>query len=179
MTHHVGIENEVHNFTRCTRSSGIRGGSQSVVLRIESYHAFKSAIVCWRLGLRRGLAEGLEARARGFCCASQSSSAEASVSERPCTFLRRVPRCSWADNSLKGDGFTSSLANAKGPKLPVRHSLLPTTRHRRYRRSVRPDGHGAEREAAGLSAIKRQGSIFALGGGSTTFIRMSTLSPPG
>jgi hypothetical protein len=49
-TDEIRVENETHKDTRRTRSSGMRGISQSVVPRTESYHAMS----CWvvRAGLR-------------------------------------------------------------------------------------------------------------------------------
>jgi hypothetical protein len=49
----IRVEHEVHKRTALTRSSGIRGGSQSVVKRTEFCHAFNFFIENRALGLRR------------------------------------------------------------------------------------------------------------------------------
>jgi hypothetical protein len=44
----IRVQHEVHSRTGLTRSSGIRGGCQSVVPRMESYHAINFRIFVWR-----------------------------------------------------------------------------------------------------------------------------------
>src|SRR2546427_4147642 len=53
LAHRVRVQNETHTPCRCTRSSGIRGGSQSLVNRTESCHFFSLRRECRALMLPR------------------------------------------------------------------------------------------------------------------------------
>jgi hypothetical protein len=55
----VRVEHELHREVRFTKSSGIRGGSQSVVNRIESYQDLiffiEGRLAGWRRAVRRAV----------------------------------------------------------------------------------------------------------------------------
>jgi len=84
---HVGVQHEVHKDTRRTESGGIRGGSQSVVPRMESYQAVSWRMVRRDLWLRRDrLTDGRRFPER-VSRASQWSNSLAWLSDKPLTFL--------------------------------------------------------------------------------------------
>src|SRR6266850_7025337 len=63
-TDEIRVENEAHKDTRRTRSSGMRGISQSVVPRTESYQAMS----CWVVRADARLRRGARARIAGVPC---------------------------------------------------------------------------------------------------------------
>ena len=87
----VRVEHEVHRRTGLTRSSGIRGGCQSVVKRIESCHALSFCMERRALVLRR---DAWEERLRAVACdwrsASQFNNSRAWPSESLLTFLTAI-----------------------------------------------------------------------------------------
>ena len=91
LTDEIRVQHIVHSETLWTRSGGIRGGSQSVVRRIESYQAFNSCIDWRRLRFRRATrVDDLRARESFSRSESQSSRALASRSDSPLTFLTAI-----------------------------------------------------------------------------------------
>jgi hypothetical protein len=67
-TDEIRVENEAHKDTRRTRSSGMRGISQSVVPRTESYQAMS----CWVVRADARLRRGARARIAGVPCSCSS-----------------------------------------------------------------------------------------------------------
>jgi hypothetical protein len=74
----IRVQHEIHSRIGLTRSSGIRGGSQSVIKRIESYHAINSRIERRALAFRGEARDGfLGAFPFGFCLANQVNNSRA------------------------------------------------------------------------------------------------------
>jgi hypothetical protein len=87
-TDEIRIENETYKDTRRTRSSGMRGISQSVVPRMESYHA----ISCWvvRADVRLRRREGILIAGAPCSCSSQAKSLFACLGDRRLTSLMAI-----------------------------------------------------------------------------------------
>jgi len=84
----IRVQHEVHNRTGLTKSGGIRGGSQSVVPRTESSHAFNSRMEGRAFALRRDfLAGGLSEADLRDCWTSQFNNSRAWLSDSLLTFL--------------------------------------------------------------------------------------------
>lgn len=82
----VRVQHEIHSETRRTSSFGMRGGSQSVKPRMESYHAITRRMD-WARNLRwPGLLEWLVASRAD----SHASSCLASLGDNPFTFRMAV-----------------------------------------------------------------------------------------
>jgi hypothetical protein len=95
----IRVEDEAHKDTRLTRSSGMRGISQSVVPRIESYHAMSCWVVRADVRLRRRgriLAAGVSSN-----CCSQAKSFLACFGDKRLTSLMAISTaltskiCAW------------------------------------------------------------------------------------
>jgi hypothetical protein len=87
-TDEIRVENEAHKVTRPTRSSGMRGISQSVVPRMESYQAMSCCVVRADVRLRRRartLAGGIF-----WNCSSQAKSLLACFGDKRLTSLMAI-----------------------------------------------------------------------------------------
>ena len=133
LAHGVRVEHEVHRRTGLTRSSGMRGGCQSVVKRTESCHALSFCMERRAVVLRRNLRDGCF-REVPFACraASQPNSSRAWRAESFLTFLtasstvlmgnRLARRSAWSKRVLcSSDGpqrwkrrIEGLIPNAKG-----------------------------------------------------------------
>src|SRR5437879_12433675 len=87
----VRVQHEVHRPTTLTRSSGIRGGCQSVVPRTELCHAF-SLCMDWRAVLLRRDLRGGRFRVVPFGCraSSQLNNSRVWRGDNFLTFLKAI-----------------------------------------------------------------------------------------
>jgi hypothetical protein len=88
LANRVRVEHEIHKWMGLAMSFGIRGGSQSVVKRIESCHAL-SLCMEWRALLlgRDGRADFFKKAPFGWCLASQPNNSRAWRADSFLTFL--------------------------------------------------------------------------------------------
>ena len=113
----VRVQNEIHSRNGLTKSSGILGGSQSVVNRIESSHALSFCMERRAVALRRDLRGGFFKEVPfGWRAVSQPNSSRAWLADSFLTFFTASSTALMPD-TLAGKSVWSKQVLCPSPAL--------------------------------------------------------------